>query len=344
MKRLLALALFLAMTLSLVACGAKSDPAPASTLTDSSESAAPELNIDVKDIVFQSGSTGGNWAIVQPAMVTAIEDALPGVTVTGITGKGAANLRAMQAGECDIAFTQGYAYEDAVHGVNDFEADGAMDNVSVICSTAISYMYFVSTASSGVKTVEDIANSNLNCNTAGGGVEIATRRILEAYGITYDDVTQNGGTLNYQGLSDVIGLMQDGHVDVSLVSGMLDNPTTHQMESTFDIEILSFDGDGIQKFVNEYPAFMIDTMPAGIYKGQDTDKIVAAWTGVMCCRKDLSDDVVYAITKALHENADKFAEVVPENAWIGTEKCVTGFDVSNLHPGALRYYQEIGLL
>ena len=298
----------------------------------------------MKDIIFQSGSTGGNWAIVQPAMCTAIEDALPGTTVTGITGTGAGNLRSMQAGECDIGFTQGYAYGDALLGVNDFETDGAMDNVSVICSTNVSFMYFVATKSSGITEIEQIADSNLNCNTAGGGVEIATRRILESYGITYDDVTANGGTLNYQGLEDVISMMQDGHVDVSLVSGMLDNPTTHQMESTFDIEILSFDGDSIEKFVEDYPSFFIDTMPAGIYEGQDEDRVVVGWTGLMCCRKDMPDDVVYAITKALHENADTFAEVVPENEWIGTENCVTGFDTDNLHPGALKYYQEIGLL
>nr|WP_326166586.1 TAXI family TRAP transporter solute-binding subunit [uncultured Oscillibacter sp.] len=354
MKKLLALLLALLLTASLAACGGnggktQEDPpaAPAGPTEPSGGGSADEggeLNIDVKDIIFQSGSTGGNWAIVQPAMVTAIENALPGVTVTGITGSGAANLRAIQAGECDMAFTQGHAYEDALHGVNDFEADGAMDNVAVICSTNVSYMYFVAAARAGIKSIEDIANSNLNCNTAGGGVEIFTRRVLESYGITYDDIQANGHTLNYQGLSDVIELMQDGHVDVSVVSGMLDNPTTHQMESSFDIDVLSFEGEAAQKFVKDYPSFSLATMPAGIYKGQDEEKAVMAWTGLMCCRRDLSDDVVYAITKALHENADDFAAVVPENAWIGTPDCLTGFEHSNLHPGALRYYQEIGLL
>ena len=187
-------------------------------------------------------------------------------------------------------------------------------------------------------------------------MEIFNRRVLEAYGVTYDDIQANGHTLNYQGLSDVIELMQDGHVDVSVVSGMLDNPTTHQMESSFDIDILSFEGDAAQNFVNTYLSFSLSTMPAGIYKGQDEEKTVMAWTGLMCCRKDLPDDVVYAITKdlpddvvyaitkALHENAGDFAAVVPENAWIGTPDCLTGFDQANLHPGALRYYQEIGLL
>lgn len=351
MKKFLVLLLVFLMTVSLAACGGTGSTDTTTPPADSAEPPANEpvdagdaSNIDITDIIFQSGTTGGNWAIVQPAMVTAIEAALPGVTVTGITGSGAANLRALQVGECDMAFTQGYAYEDALHGVNDFEADGAMDNVSVICSTNVSYMYFVAAARAGIERIEDIADSNLNCNTAGGGVEIFNRRVLEAYGITYDDIQANGHTLNYQGLSDVIELMQDGHVDVSVVSGMLDNPTTHQMESSFDIDILSFEGDAAQNFVNEYPSFSLSTMPAGIYKGQDEEKTVMAWTGLMCCRKDLSDDVVYAITKALHENADDFAAVVPENAWIGTPDCLTGFDQANLHPGALRYYQEIGLL
>lgn len=351
MKKFLTLLLVFLMAASLAACGGNNHTAAAAPPAGSPDPSAGTpagggnvLDIDITDIIFQSGSTGGNWAIVQPAMVTAIEAALPGVTVTGITGSGAANLRALQAGECDMAFTQGYAYEDALHGVNDFEADGAMDNVAVICSTNVSYMYFVAAARAGIERIEDIADCNLNCNTAGGGVEIFNRRVLEAYGVTYDDIQANGHTLNYQGLSDVIELMQDGHVDVSVVSGMLDNPTTHQMESSFDIDILSFEGDAAQNFVNTYPSFSLSAMPAGIYKGQEEEKTVMAWTGLMCCRKDLSDDVVYAITKALHENAGDFAAVVPENAWIGTPDCLTGFDQANLHPGALRYYQEIGLL
>ena len=336
MKKIVALILATSMTFSLAACSGTNNPG--------NDGNAPSADQSMTDIIFQSGAQGGNWAIVQPAMCTAIEDSMPGVTVTGITGTGAGNIRSMQAGECDIAMTHGYAYEDALKGVNDFEADGAIDNVSAIASLSVSYMYFVATASSGIQEIADIAASNLNCNTAGGGFEIATRRMLEAYGIRYEDIEASGHTLNYQGLSDVISLMQDGHVDVSLVSGMLDNPTTHQMESTFDIEILSFDGDGIKKFVNDYPAFTLDTMPAGIYKGQDEEKTVVAWNALMCCRKDMPEDVVYKITKALHENADSFAQVVPENAWVGTENCILGFDTATLHPGALRYYQEIGLL
>ena len=340
MKRIVSLILAMLMVFSLVACGGEKTPDPQPEPTPDQN----ELNIDVTDIVFQSGSTGGNWAIVQPAIVQTLEDAMPDVTVTGITGKGAANLRAIQAKECDMAFTQGYAYEDAIHGINDFEADGAMDNVCVIMSTNVSYMYFVATKASGVKTIEDIRNANLNCNAAGGGVEIANRRILEAYGITYDDITNGGHTLNYQGMGDVVALMQDGHVDVTLMSALLDNATTHQMESTFDIEILSFDGDGIKNFCKEYPSFFEAKMPAGIYKGQDTEKNVVGWTGLMVCRRDLSDDVVYLITKTLYENAQKYGDVVDEYYWMGTEGCLTGFDLNNLHPGAARYYKEIGLL
>ena len=115
MKKFLALLLVFLMAASLAACGGNNHTAAAAPPAGSPDPSAGTpagggnaLDIDVTDIIFQSGSTGGNWAIVQPAMVTAIEAALPGVTVTGITGSGAANLRALQAGECDMAFTQGY--------------------------------------------------------------------------------------------------------------------------------------------------------------------------------------------------------------------------------------------
>lgn len=316
-----------------------------SPAAEASEEPVTAEDLGIKDIIFLGGSQTGNWCIVQPTIVNFVERDIPGVTVTAISGNAVANMRALEAGEADIAFAHGYVFNSAVNGTDDFEEDGALENISVIMGTSESYLFGVAKASSDVKSVEDIANCNWCAGPAGGGMEVASRSILESYGITYDTIRENGGNVEFQDMSDAGELMKDGHVDAVFVSGMLtDNIITMEMESSFDIRIFGFDGEGAQKFLDTNPAFGPAVLPANSYKNQPEDVNVFSFNSLLCVRKDMSEDVVYALTKSLYENRADMAEVVSEMDFIEGENVLAGFDIANLHPGAARYYQEIGIL
>lgn len=362
MKKIITLFLALSMILTLAACGAEkpaeATPAPAAPAevapaeeaptqeAEKAEAEAIDVNaLGIRDIVFLGGSQTGNWCIVQPTIVNFVEQDIPGCTVTATNGSAVSNLRALQHHEADLAFAHGYVVNSALNGTDDYAEDGKLDNVAVIMATSQSYLFGVTKASSDVYSVDDIVNCNWCAGPAGGGMEVASRNILEAYGITYDAIKANGKKVEFQSMSDAGELMKDGHVDAVFVSGMLtDNIITQQMQSSFDIRIFGFDGEGAQKFLATNPAFGPAVLPANSYKNQTEDVNVFSFNSLLCCRADMDEEAVYLLTKSLYENRAAMAEVVSEMDFIEGENVLNGFDVANLHPGAARYYREIGIL
>ena len=114
------------------------------------------------------------------------------------------------------------------------------------------------------------------------------------------------------------------------------------INSQHDITILSIDEDNIKQIVTEYPYFSNAVIiPKGTYSGIDVDITTTGSLATLCVPGSLSDDMVYKMTKALFDDKDKVVKVHEKGNSINLQTAVNGFAIP-LHPGALKYYQEMG--
>jgi uncharacterized protein len=123
-----------------------------------------------------------------------------------------------------------------------------------------------------------------------------------------------------------------GSVDVMFVTGRLpQEPVVQALNG--GAHLLSIDGPDVDKLRGYYPLLRRTVIPRGTYPGQDVPVHTVAVDLLLVCRANLSDEIVYELTRA-------YFEQFPENLQRVTDIQRAPATVIPLHPGAARYYRE----
>ena len=109
-------------------------------------------------------------------------------------------------------------------------------------------------------------------------------------------------------------------------------------------KLLNISDEVISALQAEYPWYAPFTIPAGTYPNQDEDVQTSAIKMVMFCRGDLDEETVYQLTRVFWENIDKLGESHRNLNGLPPEEAVKDIAELPLHPGAEKYYTEIGVL
>ncbi len=351
-KRILALMLALVMMLALTACGAKqeeSSPAAAPATENKTEAdAAPaaeaaaepatEKNWDGLELVMFSASPGGTWYAVGVGMAEIIMREIPGLTVIVEAGGSQANIKALQNGEAELAMLYSADMPLAWNGEEPFE--GAMDKMRDLIMLYDSPYQVTVRQSSGIETFQDLKGHTLGTVQMGTGGEFMNRTILNAMGITYDDVN-----IQYSTNSELIELMKDKHIDASANVGGAPYPLTMEIGSTEPIRVLSMTPEEQEMISAINPGYTPYTIPAGTYSdyGMDDEVITLSMTTRLACSADLDEDLVYLIVKAIAEHLDEMEAIVADMTGKQPADMYQDIDVP-FHDGALRFYKEIGVV
>lgn len=245
------------------------------------------------------------------------------------------NIRRLAAGELDLAVSNAAVTYFAVRGTEGWDRAYAMRTIMTL---APNVTIFLTPSGSGIQTIADLKGRRVVVGPAGAGFEYFVRPLLMAHGVSYGDFTPLNATQ-----SAAVDMLADGSAAAVLVGGAVPTASISQAAASMDIRFVPFDEAAMAKLVEEYVFFDPVTVPAGTYRNQDTD-FSALDVGSMhlITGADQDEDLVYQITKALYENR---AQVVQRHAAgnaINPENVVrdTG---TEFHPGAIRYYREIGI-
>ena len=90
------------------------------------------------------------------------------------------------------------------------------------------------------------------------------------------------------------------------------------------------------------PYYAKAVIPGGTYKGVDEDTVTATTMAMLICSTELSEDLVYTMTKAMWENQNVIAEAHEKGKVVTMDTALDGMGIP-LHPGAAKYYKEQGL-
>lgn len=333
MKKILSsLFLVLVLVVAAVGCGsAGSGDSGDSGGSDAAESGGPEA------IQIATGGTGGVYYPLGGGMAQIFQDKLDVAATAQVTGASVENMQLLSKGEVQVAFTQNDILDYAVNG-KELEAFAEpLDNISAIGALYPEIIQLVVSADSDIQSISDLKGKRVSVGAPGSGNEANSKQILQAAGLTYDDIEEE-----LKSYSDSADAFKDGVIDAMFVTSGVPNSSVQDIAVTKGVRVLSLEDEVISKLKEEYPFYVDSTVPAGSYEGQEEDAKTVAVLASLAVQNDLSEDFVYNLTKALFENLDTLAQTNAKGNEIELEKALEGITV-DVHPGAQKYYDEQGI-
>ncbi len=256
------------------------------------------------------------------------------------TGGSVYNTRTIREGELDFGVVQSDVQSAAMEGVRAFENDEPYGDLRAVFSVHPEPMHVMVRADAGINSVADMAGKSVNIGNPGSGTRVLADVLMAAAGVSPDDFALAAELKS----SEQSAALCDGKLDAAIWAAGLPNGSSMEATSTCDIKLLDLTTSGMDTVLAENAAYAAATIPGGMYPGNDGD--VMSWGPKATFVTDAStpDDVVYVLVKAIFENFDDFKKLHPAFGRLTKEEMVKDGLSAPLHPGAVKYYQEAGLM
>lgn len=286
--------------------------------------------------VFATGGTSGTYYSFGGSIASIWNSNIEGMNVTAqSTGASAENLRLLNRHEADLAFVQNDVMDYAYNGTDIFAGE-VLTNFSAMLTLYPEIVQIAASKSSGIKTIADMKGKRVSVGDAGSGVEFNAKQILEAYGLTFDDI--NKSNLSFKESSD--GL-QNGTLDACFIVAGIPNAALQELSLSSDIVLVSLDQIQLDEMIRKYKYYTEITIPANTYNKVDTDTKAIAVKATIAVNNNIPEDVVYNLMKTLFDKKSDLAVAHAKGEELNIETSYQGISIP-FHPGALKYYKELG--
>ena len=288
-------------------------------------------------ISFASGGTSGTYYPIAGAISTLWTDKVEGLTVdVQSTGASAENLNLINNGEAEVALVQNDVMYYAYTATESFAEVDKNESFLTLGTVYPEVVQLVVAGDSGIETLADLKGKAVSIGDVGSGVESNAKQILAAAGIGLDEIT-----VRNLGFGESANGIKDKTLDAAFVTAGTPTTAVTELAATNDIKVLSLDQAVIDKLCADYGYYTAFTIPADVY-GTAADANTVAVKATIVVKADLSEELVYNMTKTLFENLDVVAEAHAKGKEMSLQGAIDGVSVP-LHPGAAKYYVEQGL-
>lgn len=297
-------------------------------------------NGEVDEDLFVTIATGGTSGVYYPiggAISNLIESKLNFDTSVQATGASVENVNLLDTNRAELAITMADTVQQAYEGSGAFEGETPKEDLRGLTSLYPNFVQLVTTANSGIESVEDLRGKKVGVGAPNSGVELNARLIFEAHGMSYDDINED-----YLSYSEAVDQIKNGMIDAAFVTSGVPNATVIDLSTTHAAKIIPIEGAAMEYLEENYPFFSANVIPAGTYDNTE-DIPTASITNVLLVNNSLSEDVVYEITKAIFENIDAVHASHNSATNISLDTVDVGMPVP-FHPGAEKYFKEVGAL
>ena len=284
---------------------------------------------------LMTGPQGGSWYPLGGALQGMAEPL--GVSVQVLPGGGVANVQGVQNGDADLGFANSISTVDAIEGREPFTE--AADNVCNLATLYPQYFQIVVPAAAGIEGVEDFAGRRLATQPVGNTAEQVTRAVLEAAGLSYEDME----AVDHVSYSDGVALMQDGNAEVFTLGTTVPASAIMDLANSTDIELVGLDPAFIDRMREEMnPGYQAIAIPAGSYPGQDEEVTALGYATHVIARCDLDAETVEGLLGQMWENHQDLAAIAAAMEGITLEEMAQDVGVP-MHEGARAFYEGQGV-
>ena len=294
--------------------------------------------------VLTTGTTGGTFypvGVALSTLVSAQEDA--GFSLTAISSAGSMeNIKLMRDNQAQFALILG------IFGAWAFDGSGPIRNpyedfrsISAMWPNVEHFVLRSDLVTDGtIADLSNLAGERYSIGMRNSGAEQTGFYIFDALGIDYS----NELSIAYMGYGPSANALQDGNiVGMNIPAG----PPVTAITRAFallgsDMTILDFTAEDLAVINHEFPLWQSYEIEPGTYPLQEESINTAASPNILVARDDVSEEIVYNMTKLLWENLATLQEIHGATKSMAIEIALNGIPVP-LHSGALRYYQEQGV-
>jgi TRAP transporter TAXI family solute receptor len=286
-----------------------------------------------------TGGTGGVYYPVGGGYAQIIDRYVDGYTAAvEVTNASVENVGLIARGDSDIALALADTVLAAYEGTGRFGPGGELPQLANLRAITIAYtnaIHIITVEGSGVNSLADLRGKRVSVGAPGSGTEVSARTILEANGITYDDFSVQRLSVN-----ETADALRDGTIDAGFWSGGVPTGAVLSLAETRQIKLVPLSDDEIAA-VREADATMIPyTFAAGSYRGLAETPSIGT-PNLIVVAAEMPEELAYAFTKALFEHIDEVRAIHPSANETVPEAALDS--PVPLHPGAIRYLEEIGL-
>lgn len=285
-------------------------------------------------ITIATGGTTGPYFAIANKMAMIFDRNIPDVsTSVRSSGGGVENIQLILEGKAELGFVMSDIASLAYLGSLDKTGNEKGKELRAITALYPNYIHIITLEESGIKTVDDLKGKKVGVGDIGSGTEVNARTILQFHGLSYEDIEEH--YLSYK--ESVIDL-RNGQVDAAFLTSGLPNAMILELVQTHHVIFLPISEEKVNEIAALFPYYESRSIPEGTYLN-DKPVATASVTNLLLTRADISDSLIYDITKTIFENIDSLNEAHLAARDIHLEMAKKGLTVP-LHPGAEKYYKE----
>ena len=289
-----------------------------------------------QNITLATGGTSGTYYAVGGALQTVLNEklALSDLNVTS-TGASKVNVNMITDGEAQMAILQSDVISYAHDGINTFAETGVEDNALWVAGLYNETVQIIATPD--ITSVEQLKGKTVCMGDVGSGTRINAEQVLAAYGMTAEDVNAVSGSFQ-----DGVDGIKDGKVDAAFTVAGAPTTAITDLATTNKFNMISLTDAALAKISTDYPFLVQDNLPAGTYKGIDQETKCVAVQAALVASEKMSTEAVYELLKAMFDNEAALETAHAKFQYLDAAVACKG--TVPLHPGAEKYYKEIGVI
>lgn len=260
-------------------------------------------------------------------------------TVTSGSGE---TFALLEAGEVDTCTASAISYACAVEGIYAFDHPLKGGELYLWSQVAPEYLHICTRADSPYTSLTDMKGARLSVGLPGSGTYATGFKVLADLGI---DDPENYFEIFYLANSDAISALQDGSIDAILTLSGLGGTPGQLAESASGLKLIGLSEEEMERAIGNNPYYFKNEIPAGYYTGNDKPIPTLSDMQLTLSYADVPEDVVYQYVKLLNTYYEDLVAVNPSFETATAEQTVALWEGKiAFHPGAERYYREIGLI
>jgi TRAP transporter TAXI family solute receptor len=290
------------------------------------------------NLILATGGTSGTYYPFGGAIAQILNTNIDGMNITAqATGASKENIRLVGRGEAELAIVQNDVMDYALYGVELFEGE-KIETFSTVATLYPEIVQIVVARDSRIRSISDMRGRNVSVGDAGSGVEANAKQILEAYGLTFNDI--NARRLSFR---ESASALKDRQIEAFFVTAGIPNAAIQEIAMIGGVNLLSIDDAAMHKLVEKYKFYTSYAISKETYNGMTNDVMTVAVKATLIANNNLAEKTVYDITKTLFEKQSVLAQSHAKGNELSLKEAVLGVSVP-FHPGAEKYFREVGVI
>ena len=250
------------------------------------------------------------------------------------------NINAIVAGELNFGIAQSGRQYHAVSGISAWKNKGPQKDLRAVFSIYHENVNLIAAVDANINSIQDLKGKRVNIGEQGTGYRINAIDALAANGLDFEKDFH----AESQNAAEAPGLIQDGRIDAAFYT--VGHPSVYHKAATSGKRKVKFITiENIDALLAKYPYYAKSKIPIKWYPKAKNKKDVDTFgvKATFVTSAEVPDEVVYTVTKEIFENFNEFKKLHPAYLLITKKSMVEDALSAPIHPGALRYYKEVGL-